>query len=177
MRLAEALARTGRRLEAAATYLEGVGIDATSDFELRRGAGYNFLRAGRIDDGLREVEALCREVGLGWPSGRVASFLAVVALRVRVAWRRYHSELSRTHPVEGIAARRMDLCLDLALGLRLSHRCTRPSSSRYTLLALATANRAGWLGRWHSKRERTPWPEAGAAGGRPRARTRSPGDR
>ena len=139
MRLAEALARTGRRLEAAATYLEGVGIDPASDFELRRGAGYNFLRAGCVKEGLREVEALCREVDLGWPRGQVASFLAVAALRVRVARRRYRCELSTTHPVEASVARRMDLCLDLALGLRLvAPLHAAIFASRYTLLALAS---------------------------------------
>jgi class 3 adenylate cyclase/tetratricopeptide (TPR) repeat protein len=139
MRLAEALARTGRRLEAAATYLEGVGVDPASDFELRRGAGYNFLRAGRAEDGLREVEALCREAGLGWPTGRLASLLAVIALRVRVARHGYGVELSSTRPVEPSAARRMDLCLDLALGLRLvAPLHSTIFASRYTLLALAS---------------------------------------
>ncbi len=139
MRLAEALARTGRRLEAAATYLEGVGIDPAADFELRRGAGYNLLRAGRVEDGLREVEALCREVGLGWPRGKIASFVAVAVLRAQVARQRYRCAPSTTQPVPASVARRMDLCIDLALGLRLvAPLHSTIFASRYTLLALAS---------------------------------------
>lgn len=141
VRLADALVRTGRRLEAASTYLESVGIDPAYDFELRRGAGQNLLRAERVADGLRELEALCSETGLGWPRSLVASFLTVAVLRARIGWSRYRFDTSRTHDPDPSVARLMDLCLDLTLGLRvLAPIHTALFASRFTLLALKGAD-------------------------------------
>lgn len=141
LRLADALARSGHRLEAASTYLHGVGIDPAFDFELRQGAGYNFLRAERVADGLRELEALCREAGLGWPRTMTASFVTVVALRIKVALSRYRFDLAAQSTMAPSAARLMDLCRDLAVALRLLapfHAVI--FASRFTLLALRSGD-------------------------------------
>ncbi|HSR97657.1 MAG TPA: AAA family ATPase, partial [Kofleriaceae bacterium] len=93
-RLGDALANAGRGAPAAEAYLAGAALvtDATGDdeVELRRRAAEQLLRSGHIDEGLRVIDGVFREVGLPpmsrrrWPVG--ALIVQRGLLRIR-RWR------------------------------------------------------------------------------------------
>lgn len=82
--IADSLVNAGRALEAAHSYLETSSmVEGESRLDLRLQAADQMLRGGQVDEGLRVLRAVLREVGIYMPAGRMMTLAAVVLTRIR----------------------------------------------------------------------------------------------
>ncbi len=90
LRLAEALANAGRSSDSADAFLiaadtlQTSGAGKSEVLELRRRAGEQYLRAGRVDTGAATIRAVLKEVGVEYPDSPGKALMAALGLRVRL---------------------------------------------------------------------------------------------
>jgi hypothetical protein len=114
-RLADALANAGRGAHAAAAYLEAARLGSGDQLVLRRRAMQQLFLGGHVARGVQLLDELAAELGIANPRGPRATFLALVARRVRIATSRVST---RGTPTARDRAR-IDFCFDAASGLGL----------------------------------------------------------
>jgi eukaryotic-like serine/threonine-protein kinase len=137
--LGDALVNAGRGADAAAEYqLAAEGIPAAEALEFRRRAAEQLLRSGRVDDGLRALESVLREVGMKLaPTPRRAmwSFLRQ-RLRVRLRGLRYRERDPSQVSAERLT--RVDICWSAAVGIGVTDPIRGLDfQTRHLILALA----------------------------------------
>ena len=118
--LAESLANAGRGEDAAREYLAVAQIsNPTEGLELQRLGAMHFLFSGHIDEGLEQLEAVLRRLGMRLPkaSWRVLGSLLVQRLRLRFRGLRYRERASSAVPPELL--QKIDTCWSIAAGLGL----------------------------------------------------------
>ncbi|MDB4965015.1 MAG: Serine/threonine-protein kinase PknA [Myxococcales bacterium] len=118
LRLGEALANAGRGADAAGVYLRAAA-DARADeaIELKRLAADQFLRSGRVDQGLATLRAAFAAVGLKLAPSPRRALLSLVLRRAQV---RLRGERFKERSLDELSPRevtRMDLCWSTAIGL------------------------------------------------------------
>lgn len=91
VRLADALAASGRGREAAHAYLEAVPGALTAEaLDLRRRAADQLLVSGYIDEGIAVTESVMAEIGLRLPRTPLGSLLSLLYRRMRLRIRGIH---------------------------------------------------------------------------------------
>ena len=115
-RRADALAGAGAGERAAEAYAEAADAATGADaLDLERLAAENFLRSGRVDDGLARAQRVASALGFELSTGAARAIGRVAMERMRNRWRGV--ELARTSSAsEGQAA---DACYSLSTGLSM----------------------------------------------------------
>jgi len=118
IRLAEALANAGRGAESAEAYLEAAAhpaTDATEALDLRRRAGEQLLRSGRIDEGVDTLSDVLAALGMKLASSPTSALASLLWNRARLRLRGLGHTLRSDVPRELLA--RIDCAHAAALGL------------------------------------------------------------
>jgi hypothetical protein len=143
--LGAALANAGRGKDAAEAFLNAAeGADVGKSRDLRRCAAEQFLRSGHVEDGLRELDGVLREVGLRLPrTPRAARWSWLLrSAWVRLRGLRFRLRQEREIPPDQLQL--IDLCRSAAVGLCMVDPIRSAAfQARNVLLAL----RAGEPGR------------------------------
>ncbi len=89
VQLAEVLAHDGRSAEAATTYLEAcreaeAAAQPAAVVSLRRHAAEQWLRSGRVDEGMQQLAAVCEAIGLRFPADPRLALAGLVYQRARI---------------------------------------------------------------------------------------------
>jgi hypothetical protein len=142
VRLAEALANSGRGALAAAQYLTMADAVAPAEAtDLRLCAARQLLYSGNIDDGLKVLDQVLRMVGMKLPGSGWRSVASWLLLRLRVRARlglcgdRYRQRDARSVPPE--LANQLQVCWTIATGPGLVESLRGAAfHSRHLLLAL-----------------------------------------
>jgi hypothetical protein len=116
--LGAALANAGRGAEAAKALLNAAdGAEVGKDRDLRRRAAEQFLRSGHVEDGLRVLDGVLREVGLRLPrTPRAARWSWLLRCAwVRLRGLRFRLRQEREIPPDQLQL--IDLCRSAAVGL------------------------------------------------------------
>ncbi len=140
VRLADALANSGRGIEAARQYLAASGLEGTDEALMLQGkAGFNFCAAGDIDSGRETLAGVLTRLGMSLPKTRVRALLSLVLNRVRLVMRgikfreRPDAQLTRDERM------RLDVTWQVATGLFVIDTIRGTDfATRNTLLALKT---------------------------------------
>jgi serine/threonine protein kinase len=143
--LGAALANAGRGKDSAEAYIKAAeGAEVGRNRDLRRRAAEQFLRSGHVEDGLRVLDGVLREVGLRLPrTPRAAQW----SWRLRCAWLqlrglRFRPREERNIPPDQLQF--VDLCRSASVGLGMVDPIRSTDfQARNVLLAL----RAGEPGR------------------------------
>jgi len=137
-RLADALANAGRGVEAAEAYLAARdGAPAADALELERRAAEQFLRSGRIDEGLAAIRGVLGAVGMKLAA---TPRRALISLLLRRAWLKlrglgYRERDASAVPPEDL--RRIDACWSVSIGLGMVDNFRGADfQTRHLLLAL-----------------------------------------
>jgi hypothetical protein len=116
--LGDALANAGRGAEAAEAYLKAAeGAEVGKSRDLRRRAAEQYLRSGHVEEGLRVLDEVLREVGLRLPRTPRA---ALWSWLLRCAWLRLRGLRSCRREERELTPERLqrvDLCRSAAVGL------------------------------------------------------------
>jgi hypothetical protein len=118
MRLAEALANAGRGAEAAVEFQRAGGetSERSEALELRRRAAEQYLRSGRIDEGLASIRSVLAEYGWELPKpGRALFSLLLRRARVRLRGLGFSERSEREIPRSEL--QRIDICWSVSAGL------------------------------------------------------------
>jgi serine/threonine protein kinase/tetratricopeptide (TPR) repeat protein len=118
IRLGEVLANAGRGAEAAESFLEAArdpATDTTEALDLRRRAGEQLLRSGRIDEGVDTLSDVLAALGLRLASSPTSALVSLVWNRARLRLRGLRHTLRTDVPREQLA--RIDCAHAAALGL------------------------------------------------------------
>jgi eukaryotic-like serine/threonine-protein kinase len=136
-RLGDALANAGRGALAAEAYLAGAALAAGNDaLELRRRAAEQLLRSGHIDEGLRVIDDVLREVGLPAVSFRRLPVASLLTQRVLLRVRRWRGPARR--PGNDDDRRRLACCWSAVVGLAMASPLRMAEyQARHLRLALA----------------------------------------
>ncbi|HTE49941.1 MAG TPA: protein kinase [Kofleriaceae bacterium] len=137
--LGDALVNAGRGVDAATEYLSALeGIPAAEALELRRRAGEQLLRCGRVDSGLRALETVLDAVGMKLaptPRRAIWSFLRR-RMRARLRGLRFVERDPTQVSAEHLT--RVDICWSVAVGVGLTDPIRGLDfQTRHLLLALA----------------------------------------
>jgi len=141
--LAMALVHSGRGLDAARVYLDAAReAQPTEAVELKRLAAEQWLRSGRIEDGLELLNAIARELGIWLPRKPWQTMLSIVCTRVRIAFRGLRVRERRPTEILAKDLLVLDVYWSLSMGLSMLDmvRCF-DFQSRHMLLALQTGDR------------------------------------
>jgi serine/threonine protein kinase/tetratricopeptide (TPR) repeat protein len=120
VRLGDALANAGRGAEAAPAYLAAVPHAAPGlALELQRRAAEQYLRSGRIDEGLAHLRTVLARVGMSLPETPLRALLMLLRGRLRLWWRgtKFHERPAEQVPPEEVT--RIDVCWSAASVLSL----------------------------------------------------------
>jgi eukaryotic-like serine/threonine-protein kinase len=118
---ADALANAGRGAEAAREYLAAAdGAAVAEAFERRRLAAMQYLISGHLDEGLAELGAVLRGVGMALPSTPWRAALSLILHRLRLRWRGLHFRLRDAGQVAVEDLIRIDVCWTAAGGLSIT---------------------------------------------------------
>jgi hypothetical protein len=155
MGIADALANAGRGPEAAREYLAAsVGASVAEALERRRLAAKQFLITGHIDEGLAELAAVLKAVGVNYPATPRRAIVSLIWTRIKIRLRGLHyrereerqispEDLNRLEilwtatgglgiidPIRGVAFQAQNLLLALRVGepLRLGRALTFEAS-------------------------------------------------
>jgi predicted Ser/Thr protein kinase len=83
MQLGNALANAGRGPDAACEFLAAAeGAPTDTAIQLRRRAGMHYLISGRVDEGLKVIRTVLKDVGLWWPSTVRSALLSLTLRRI-----------------------------------------------------------------------------------------------
>ncbi len=116
--LADALANAGRGPEAAREYLAASGGAAAADaFELRRRAAMQFLITGHVDEGLEQLGAVLKEVGLTLPATPGRALLSLIVNRIKLRLRGLHFRPREANQVSAEDSTRLEVSWAAAGGL------------------------------------------------------------
>lgn len=118
VKLGNALTNAGRGAEAAEAYLaaaEGVPLDAALD--LQRLAAEQFLISGRLDDGIRMLQAVFAALDLPYPRTPRRALAALLWRRAKLALRGRGYRVSAAGAVDPRVLRRIDACSSAFFGL------------------------------------------------------------
>jgi serine/threonine protein kinase/tetratricopeptide (TPR) repeat protein len=121
VRLAEALANSGRGTLAAPVYLKAAeGAEPGQALDLRRRAAEQYLRSGRFDEGIRAVKGVLALLGLTYPRSPLHALVQLVLLRFVLLLRgmRFKERDSSLIPARDLL--RVDVCWSVAFALALS---------------------------------------------------------
>ena len=120
---AEALRQAGRGADAGRAF-EAASREAPTDAvgrrearRLERMAAEQYLRAGRLDEGLRHLQATLRDVGEGFPRSGNRALLALIWHRARLALRGLAFTPRAEAQVPERTLARLDACWAAAVGL------------------------------------------------------------
>jgi eukaryotic-like serine/threonine-protein kinase len=141
--LATALVHAGRGLDAAGVYLDAArDAQPPESVELKRLAAEQWLRSGRVEDGLDLLNAIARELGIWLPRKPWQSMLSIAWNRVRIAFSRLRVRERRPTEIPARDLLVLDVHWSLAMGLAMFDmvRCG-DFQSRHLLLALHTGDR------------------------------------
>ncbi len=117
-RLADALANSGRGLEAAAAFLAlARGGNAAEATEYRRRAAEQYFHSGHVDEGLTVLHEALEQFGMRMPRTDGRAFAALVWLRFRLFLRNYRFRLHDESEVADVEHKRSDLCASALLML------------------------------------------------------------
>src|SRR5581483_11514039 len=138
IRLAEALASSGRGAEAGYAYVRAAATAAPSGvIDLKRNAAEQFLRSGHIDEGIEQISAVLAECGMTLAKTQRRAFLSFILRRALVRARGTHFKRRRAEEVSVDLLRRVDMCWSVATGLALVDTFRGADyQSRHMLLAL-----------------------------------------
>jgi tetratricopeptide (TPR) repeat protein len=117
VRRAEALVYASRCAEAGTRYLEVANVAAPAvALELRRKAAEQYLISGHLDDGMRVLHPLLRELGLRYPDGDKSAVLQLLLgqARIRLRGLDFRPRIVSDPPA---ATLQLDTCWSIAKGL------------------------------------------------------------
>lgn len=143
MRLAAALANTGRSREAADAYA-AAAVDAAVDApemqaDLARRSAEHYLRAGDLEEGFSRLRRVLADAAVPYPASPSAAIATMVAFRTRLALRGLELQPRPEEARSPARLARVDACWSAGLG----HAWVDPIraaafQSRYMMLALDT---------------------------------------
>ncbi len=121
VRLAEALANSGRGTLAAPAYLKAAeGAEPGQALDLRRRAAEQYLRAGRFDEGIKAVKGVLALLGLAYPRSPMHALVQLVLLRLVLLVRGMRFKERDPSLVPARDLLRVDVCWSVAFALALS---------------------------------------------------------
>jgi eukaryotic-like serine/threonine-protein kinase len=139
VKLAESLVNAGRGAEAAGVYVEAtVGAPPAVALELKRRAAVEYLRSGRVREGLAVLETVVGAVGMSLPSTSRSALVSLLAGRLRVRWRGFgfRRRDAAELPAERLA--QIDICWSASVGLGMIDNLRGADfQARHFLLALS----------------------------------------
>jgi eukaryotic-like serine/threonine-protein kinase len=137
LRLAQALANSGRGKESADAYLRAAPqLDELSAIEMRRRAGEQLLRSGHVEQGTQILFFMLRKLGLSVPRWDFMILLSLLWALLRIKLRGV-TPRARSQPVSGHDRLRLDVCWTVATGLSVVHHLRATEfQARALLLAL-----------------------------------------
>jgi tetratricopeptide (TPR) repeat protein len=137
--LGDALANAGRGPEAAREYLKASDYSTVPEaLELRRRAALSYLICGHLDEGLAELIAVLKAVGLTYPKTPVRSILSLILGRVRLRLRGLNFRERMEGKVSVADLSRIDVCWTSTIGLGIIDPIRGADfAARHLLMALA----------------------------------------
>jgi serine/threonine protein kinase/tetratricopeptide (TPR) repeat protein len=166
--LGDALANCGRSGNAGNAYLAAIVAGATNALDLRRRAAEQFLRGGYIDEGMKTVDLILREVGLRSPSSPTWALASLLFRRAQVRLRGLRFRARPAGAPDDVNCLRADICSSIGVAIGFIDTMRGADFlSRSVLYAL----RSGDLNRIGRALAAEAAYSAGAGGGRTRART------
>jgi serine/threonine protein kinase len=141
--LATAWVHAGRGLDAARVYLDAArGTESGVGHELKRLAADQWLRSGRIEDGLELLNEIAGELGIWLPRKPWHTVMSILWTRAKIASRALRVSERRPADISSRDLLVLDVYWSLAVGLSMLDmaRCF-DFQSRYLLLALKTGDR------------------------------------
>jgi hypothetical protein len=118
--LGDALASGGRGAQAAREYLaSAVGAPAAEAFELRRRAAIQYLVGGHIDEGLGELGAVLKAVGMTLPATPRRAIIPLIMNRIKLRLRGLHFRVRDPDQVSAEDLTRIDVCWAATTGLSM----------------------------------------------------------
>jgi hypothetical protein len=122
---AEALANSGRALDAAHTYREAgrelasLGeADQRNVLRLRGRAATHYIQTGHLDEGMEVTRNVLREVGIRYPRSQGRAILASLVQRARLGMRGFAYEL-RPGALSDAQRLRLEVCWNAAISLTM----------------------------------------------------------
>jgi tetratricopeptide (TPR) repeat protein len=118
--LADALANAGRCPESAREYLAAVaGATVAETLECRRAAALQYLSSGHFDEGLAELGAILKPLGMTLPGTPRRAIMSLILSRIKIRVRGLHFRLRDASQVAAEDLTRIDVCWTAADGLGL----------------------------------------------------------
>jgi hypothetical protein len=118
IKLAKALANAGRGAEAAVVYLAAAQeAEVARALELQRQAAEQFLRSGRIDEGLEVVRNVLGKLGMKLPSSPWRAFLSLLVRRAQIWWRGIGFQERSIDQISSEELLRVDASWSVSIGL------------------------------------------------------------
>jgi eukaryotic-like serine/threonine-protein kinase len=138
VKLADALAMSGRVIESAGAYIEALDdADPTERVELRRRAGEQYLLGGHLEEGLALLKSILADMGMKLPSSPRRALLAMIVRQLYLRFRgtefreRHESEIPKAE------LQRLDMCHAVCRGLGFTDSIRAIElQTRHLLLAL-----------------------------------------
>jgi hypothetical protein len=122
-RLGDALSDLGRQIEAAQAYLDGARTATPAlSVDLKRRAAQHLLASHDLQRALPLLDETLAAVGLRRPRGDVATTVALVLLRVRLALRGLRYRLRPDQEIPADLRARIDVCESAWIGLGMTNR-------------------------------------------------------
>ncbi len=116
--LADALANAGRGPESAREYLAAVaGATVAQTLELRRRAAMQYLTSGHFDEGLAELSAILKALGITLPGTPRRAIVSLIVNRIRLRLRGLHFRLRDASNVPAEELTRFEVTETAANGL------------------------------------------------------------
>ncbi len=118
--LADALANAGRGPEAAREYLAAVaGATVAETLERRRCAAIQYLISGHIDEGLAQLGAVLKAVGMSLPATPRRALLSLILNRIKIRLRGLHFRPRDASQICAEDLTRIDVCWAAASGISI----------------------------------------------------------
>ena len=116
--LADALANAGRGPEAAREYLAAAaGASVAETLERRRCAAIQYLVSGHIDEGLAQLGAVLKSVGMRLPATPRRALVSLILNRLKIRLRGLHFRPRDASQISAEDLTRIDICWEAASGL------------------------------------------------------------
>ncbi len=115
--LADALAHAGRGVEAARAYMKAATIAGVDAAAMHRAAADQFLRCGRVQEGLAVVDGLAADAGLGVQRSRAATIARVLYSRGVLRFKNWRFKERAESAIDSRQLMRIDLGITLGAGL------------------------------------------------------------